>query len=135
MHKHYTDFDKEKALALLTVDHNYAHVAKETGISQSTLYNWEQERLADVESGRSEKYQSLREKAKEEFIDRAWRIIGKSSVLIEERLDKAKTGEEKIDVKSLSTVLGTIYDKQALATGDPTNIVDGEVEITKFEDL
>ena len=39
------------------------------------------------------------------------------------------------DVKSLATVLGTLYDKQALANKEATTIVEGNITVRKFEDL
>lgn len=39
------------------------------------------------------------------------------------------------DIRALSTVLGTLYDKQALASKEPTTIVDGAVEVKKFEEM
>ena len=39
------------------------------------------------------------------------------------------------DVKSLATVLGTLYDKQALANKEETTIVEGNITVRKFEDL
>ena len=38
------------------------------------------------------------------------------------------------DVRALSTVLGTLYDKQALANKEATQIVEGEIAFKKFED-
>ena len=37
------------------------------------------------------------------------------------------------DVKSLATVLGTLYDKQALANKEATAIVEGSITVKKFE--
>lgn len=37
-------------------------------------------------------------------------------------------------VKELAVVLGTLYDKQALANKEATAIVDGQVAVKKFED-
>lgn len=39
------------------------------------------------------------------------------------------------DVKSLATVLGTLYDKQALANKEATAIVEGSISVKKFEDF
>ena len=39
------------------------------------------------------------------------------------------------DVKSLATVLGTLYDKQALANKEATAIVVGSITVKKFEDF
>lgn len=38
------------------------------------------------------------------------------------------------DVAKISTVMGVLYDKQALASKDATAIVDGDLKIKKFED-
>ena len=38
-------------------------------------------------------------------------------------------------VKELSVVLGTLYDKQALANKEATSIVEGNIGVRKFEDL
>jgi len=47
----------------------------------------------------------------------------------------AKISAIKIEnVRELAVVLGTLYDKQALANKEPTTIVDGDV-VVKFEDL
>ena len=39
------------------------------------------------------------------------------------------------DVRALSTVVGTLYDKQALAAKEATQIVGGTIGVLKFEDL
>lgn len=39
------------------------------------------------------------------------------------------------DVKALSVVLGTLYDKQALANKEATQIVEGNITVKKFEDF
>ena len=39
------------------------------------------------------------------------------------------------DVSKLSTVMGTMYDKQALAIGEETEILGGTVAVRRFEDL
>ncbi len=39
------------------------------------------------------------------------------------------------DTRELSTVLGTLYDKQALANKEATSIVEGNIGVKKFEDL
>ncbi len=39
------------------------------------------------------------------------------------------------DVKSLATVLGTLYDKQALANKEATAIVEESITVKKFEDF
>lgn len=42
----------------------------------------------------------------------------------------------KVDsLKEISVVLGTMYDKHALASGDSTENLGGTIKITKFEDM
>lgn len=106
----------------------------------------------------------LRKKKKEEFVASAWGLISKCETLIERRLTRALESEKAIDelcemlagevtpekkkaiyakfstikienVKDLAVILGTLYDKQALANKEPTSIVDGELSVKKFEDL
>ena len=108
----------------------------------------------------------LRNKKKAEFVDRAWKMLERSQILLERRIDRAYEQEDKIDAiirligerggadkltqtdrnelykvlgeiklestRSLSTLLGTLYDKQALAAKEPTVNVGG---VLKFEDL
>lgn len=38
-------------------------------------------------------------------------------------------------LNELSSVLSTMYDKQALANKEPTEIVEGSVQLVKFEDM
>nr|DAI27434.1 MAG TPA: hypothetical protein [Caudoviricetes sp.] len=38
-------------------------------------------------------------------------------------------------VKELAVVLGTLYDKQALANKEATAIVEGNIAVKKFEDF
>ena len=39
------------------------------------------------------------------------------------------------DAGKLATVIGTMYDKQALASNEPTSIHGGEVALKRFEDM
>lgn len=64
-----------------------------------------------------EEFVKLREKKEDEFVEKATRIIDKALNRLEKSLD---TESEKIQVNNLSTVIGTLYDKRALAKGDPT---------------
>lgn len=48
----------------------------------------------------------------------------------------SKLGEIKVEsVKELAIVLGTLYDKQALANKEATSIIEGNVSVKKFEDF
>ncbi len=95
----------------------------------------------------------LRNENKKKFVDDAWRLIDKTKTLLERRLDRAIESEDELDklveeisrldnkelkleqAKELAVVLGTLYDKQALANKEATAIVEGNVTIKKFEDF
>ena len=48
---------------------------------------------------------------------------------------KVLTELKVMDVGKLSSVMGTMYDKQALAFGEETAILGGSVDVRRFEDL
>ena len=149
--------DKERARALLLTD-TVASVARQLGRPWSTIKDWKRE------FERDDSFVKLREKRKEKFVNDAWNLIDMSRRIIERRLVRAIEGEDILDelcdeiledvtpekkkairdkftalklenIKDVAVVLGTIYDKQALANKEPTSIVDGEVAVKKFEDL
>ena len=107
----------------------------------------------------------MREQRKERFINSAWDNIDLSMELIHQRLIRAVQAEEKLDaiidrlsaadlppkelraavkelnalkvedLRTLVVVLGTLYDKQALASKEATAIIDGSMKLTPFEEL
>lgn len=177
--KKYNDDIKEKAYALLACNNNAQVVADKLGLPYTTVKTWEknwirqaQEREArqmTVETA-TKPYEDniieLRKKKKEEFVENAWRLIGKVHSVLERRIDRAIESEDTIDsvvdgiktdkekpsgqksallsklgeikvesVKELAIVLGTLYDKQALANKEATAIVEGNIAVKKFEDF
>lgn len=76
-----------------------------------------------------EEFAKLRIKKNEEFTDKATRIIDKALIRLEKTLDD---DEEKISVNNLSTVIGTLYDKRALAKGEST--VNNSIKIEMSEE-
>lgn len=79
---------------------------------------------------KKEEFAKLRKEKTEEFADKASIIIDKALKRLEEALDDK---EEKIPVNNLSTVIGTLYDKRALAKGESTINNKFEVEIKVVE--
>ncbi len=178
--KKYNDDIKEKAFALLATNNNPQVIADELKIPYTTIKTWEKKWLKESENGskngnsggdtknNEKNLVELRKKKKEEFVENAWGLIDKVRTLLERRLDRAITSEDKIDelveeitqldhksltdnqrkalysriaaikldnVKELSVVLGTLYDKQALANKEATQIVEGNITVKKFEDF
>lgn len=77
-----------------------------------------------------EEFTKLCMQKKEEFTDKASRLIDKALKRLEEALDNK---EDKIPVNNLSTVIGTLYDKRALAKGESTVNNKFEVDIKVVE--
>ena len=103
----------------------------------STLESFQKE-LTDVEKIYKEnkekpEFVKLCNKKKEEFADKASIIIDKALKRLEEALDDK---EDKIPVNNLSTVIGTLYDKRALAKGDSTSNTELSIKMDeKVEEL
>lgn len=94
------------------IHHNNMEVSRELGIAESTV-----RKIVD-EHKNEEEYAKLCDEKKEEFADKATRIIDKAL----QRLERAiENDEEYIPVNQLTTAIGTLYDKRALAKGESTN--------------
>ena len=91
---------------------SFSETARELNMPISTvrdLYN------ANIEK---QEFVKLRQEKTEEFIEKADKIINKALNRLDKELDD---DTEKIPVNNLSTVIGTLYDKRALAKGEPTS--------------
>lgn len=90
---------------------NYSETARQLNIPQRTVEDIYKKNIE------KEEFAKLRDKKQDEFADKATRIIDKALNRLEEALENK---EEKIPVNNLSTVIGTLYDKRALAKGETT---------------
>ena len=86
----------------------------------SRILNIPQRTVEDIYKRNRDKpeFTELRAKKTEDFIEKATRIIDKAMNRLEDTLDDK---DERLQVNNLSTVIGTLYDKRALARGEPTN--------------
>lgn len=76
------------------------------------------------------------EEALDELVDEICKLDYKTLTSQQRQALYMKLAKVKVeDVKSLATVLGTLYDKQALANKEATAIVEGSITIKKFEDF
>lgn len=75
-----------------------------------------------------EEFTKLCMQKKEEFAEKATRIIDKALNRLEKALDDK---EEKIPVNNLSTVIGTLFDKKNLAEGKATSNTDITIKMDK----
>lgn len=106
---------------------NFSETGRQLNIPQKTV-----EKVFKENKDKPE-FAKLCEQKKEEFVDKATRLINKALDRLEKMLDDK---EEKIPVNNLSTVIGTLYDKRALAQGNST--VNTEINIKmdkKVEEL
>ncbi|MCQ2087685.1 MAG: hypothetical protein MJZ37_06425 [Bacilli bacterium] len=102
--------------------HSYMETSKQLDIPVATV-----KKIVD-ENIEKEEFKKLCNEKKEEFVTRADRIIEKAMKRLENEIEAA----DSIPVNNLSTVIGTLYDKRALAKGDPTSneAVTIRVELT-----
>lgn len=76
------------------------------------------------------------EEALDELVDEICKLDYKTLTSQQRQALYMKLAKIKVeDVKSLATVLGTLYDKQALANKEATAIVEGSITVKKFEDF
>ncbi|MGE5631395.1 MAG: hypothetical protein ACM3TR_09900 [Caulobacteraceae bacterium] len=89
----------------------------------------------DVE--RTDEFAALRQRKKEEFIAEAWEVVKKALLATNMKIDTLLSDSEslaKVNIRDLAVALGTIYDKQALASGEPTQISENKKPVTELLD-
>lgn len=149
--KKYSPEIVEKALALLATTNNICEVAKKMNLPESTVRDWAKQN--------KDKFEKLRTKKKQEFVENAWRIIEKANKLLEKKLDVALKNQGELDellakmrgeidykklaekvkaikidnLSNLTTTIGTLYDKQALCNREETQIV-GTRKLEDFDE-
>jgi len=119
--KKITDEQKEKVKAViyLNPELNKSEISKASGIPESTIHGL----LKDETFLDKDKFEEARATKKVEFIQAAWDTVKKIHLKINEKLDTMDLEAlQKVNVRDLAVALGTIYDKQALASGEPTII-------------
>lgn len=125
--KKYDTETKERALAALAVSNNIDELSREMGIPSNTLRQWKK----DAE--KSEDFIELRKEKRAEFVERAWETIGNALELADRRIKNALVSGEELPLREISTYIGTMYDKAALAAGEETE--RAEVRITMSGEL
>lgn len=106
---------------------NYSETARQLDMPQKTVEDIYKKNIE------KEEFAKLREQKKDEFAEKATRLIDKALNRLEQVLDNE---EEKIPVNNLSTVIGTLYDKRNLAEGKSTVNTDINIKMDrKVEEL
>ena len=101
-----------KIMISMFTTNNPAETARLLDIPERTVRD-----LYDKNKDKQE-FAELRKQKQDDFIETATRIINKGLKRLEKTLDDES---EKIAVNNLSTMLGTLYDKRALAKGETTS--------------
>jgi transposase-like protein len=127
----YNEEIKERAFAMFAVYGNMSYISRRLGVPRGTLNGWKKEfeRLSEE----NDVIAKLRQVKKADFITRAWQAVNMSQTLLERALNEMLAGTRKIDEDKLIRIIGTLYDKQALASCEPTEIVEGAIK--RFEDF
>lgn len=110
--------DNAKIAEIMTsyaLTNSYNATAKECDVSDSTVKK--------IILENQEEFGKVREQKKEEFIDKASRIIDKAMNKLEVQIDN-----NEVAPNHLTTIIGTLYDKRALAKGETTE--NNKVEVT-----
>ena len=96
-------------------------ISKIIKIPERTAYDLRNKIIDD----NSDTFAELRAKKKEEFITEAWDVVKKAMLTLDKKVDMLLKDPEslsKANIRDIAIALGTIYDKQALASGEPTQI-------------
>ena len=102
------------------VAQNVSAVARDFNMAESTV-----RKIVDDNKDKQE-FKELCDEKREEFSKMASRLIEKAAKRLEKELDDEF---EKIPVNHLTTVIGTLYDKRALAEGSATDNVAVHIKL------
>lgn len=150
--------EKLKAVIYLNPDAPKAEWSKQSGIPEATVHGI----LKDENFLDRDKFEEARSIKKAEFINEAWEVVSKALKLTNKRFTKALDDEDAIqamvdnikdhgltaketgslistlhslqmtNIRDIAVALGTIYDKQALASGEPTQISESKLPVDKL---
>lgn len=115
--------EEVKALLLVNPDISEPDISKHTGLPKATVHYLKK----DIIESEPDTFESIRAQKKEEFIKEAWKVVTKTMLTLDTKVDMLLKDPEslsKANIRDIAVALGTIYDKQALASGEPTIISD-----------
>lgn len=107
----------QEVMASYALTNSYNATAKECGVSDKSVKK--------IINEHSEEFSKISEQKKEEFVEYADKLINKAM----NKLDKALERDD-IPVNNLTTVIGTLYDKRALAKGEMTSNTSISIKMT-----
>ena len=108
-----------KIMATYYTSNNYTETARQLGLPKTTVFD-------TVEKNKDKpEFELLRTKTRTKFGDKFEKIINKAL----ERLDREIDEQDKIPVSQLSTVVGTLYDKNRLENNESTENTNQTINI------
>lgn len=122
--KKYSDDVKEKAYALYAVNGSYTETSKVLGIPYNTISGW-------IKNKPPDKFDKLRDEKKRDFIEQASEII---DIALDKLKKELEDGENDIPINHLTTAIGTLYDKRALARGENTDNMSVSIKLPEGAD-
>ena len=106
--------DIYRVMTSYAITNNLSETARQTNIPFGTVKN-----IVD-DNKNAEEFKRVQEEKREEFSEKASRIIDK---LLERIENEVLDGEKEIPLNHLTTAMGTLYDKRALTNGEMTQNV------------
>ena len=119
--------DNKKVAEIITsytLTNSYNKTAKEVGVSANTVKNI----INKQKKENPEKFAKICEEKKDKFVEKADKIINKAMDKLEKEIDKGT-----VPANHLATIIGTMYDKRALAKGESTDNTTFKVDINVVE--
>lgn len=115
--------EEVRAILMVNPDATGKEISKITKLPVRTAQDLKN-KVIDAEP---DTFASLRAQKKEEFILEAWEVVKKALLAADKKIELFLSDPEslaKANVRDIAVALGTIYDKQALASGEPTTITE-----------
>jgi hypothetical protein len=117
-----------KIIASYALTNSYLRTGKELGVCNNTV-----KRVINRKNKEDpEMVSRIVKDKKDTFIEDATRIMSKAMKRLENELDSPTT---IIPTNNLSTVIGTLYDKRALAKGESTSNTNGTISVVMSDEL
>ena len=123
--------EEVRAILMLNPDATGKEISKITKLPVRTAQDLKN-KVIDAEP---DTFASIRARKKEEFIVEAWEVVKKALLAADKKIELFLSDPEslaKANVRDIAVALGTIYDKQALASGEPTTITERKEPVTKL---
>ena len=127
-YKRYTEEQRVKAIEMMAL-YGLTEVSEKLDIPVTTLKTWKDGKTAKSRET-AINFEEIRKEKKAEFVARAWDslILGLNRLL-----NELQDPDARISARDLAIIIGTLYDKQALANNEAT--LNAGIKITLGGDL